>query len=631
MLQESNSNNLIGFKPETLKNDIMTFKDEVLKDFKELKKKFEEKYQIINNEIKDNMDYFNNKLTSFNSKLLEISSQIVVDSMAKEKISELVSFQNKAESIMASNKNKIIMNNEVTENRINYIEKLLKSSVLFPGLIGTNCKYKYLSEFIEYVYKQIISLNESKEQSNQDFRVYKAKVDNFMSSTKIRFENIRNELIIITSDKTQKSEEKIIQELQFRDEKFKDIRIENQEYLLNLDKSLKNFNEDLKSINELRESLESKISQLEKDNDKKINKIQEKYSDIEGEIAILDRNIRKSVFHLNKNGAKIDVINYKRGKSNSRNNTEEDLEEYDEETKKNKNEEKEEIKSKKFPKYIKTKESEITKYIKGEITADEIGRTTNHHKRIFSGNRNNFEERIIEKNDYFKNLTRRANEENKKGDYLLNRKKNNEASINDYFYINPIKKDEKGNSLKIEKKMSKTLSVYENIVKNNFKDLDAKFHSEELTNNYVQKNKVYKSKNIILKINKENTKNNINSFSYTKILERKKSKDYKNKTLNILPIYQVFSIKNIDKNLSFLSKKENESFNKPLSPIIKKFSEVKLGTGSNKKINILNNIPSSPKSKINSKIYNSDSDNNRNRKIKISFNRPFSSEKNKNT
>ena len=516
------------------------------------------------------------------------------------------------------------MNNEVTENRINYIEKLLKSSLLFPGLIGTNCKYKYLSEFVEYIYKQIIGLNESKEKSNQDFRVFKSKVENFMGATKIKVENMRNELIFITSDKTQKSEEKIIQELQFRDEKFKDIRIENQEYLLNLDKSLKHFNEDLKSIKELRESLESKISQLEKENDEKINKIQEKYNGIEGEIAILDRNIRKSVFHLNKNGANIEVINYKRGRSDSRNNT--DDEEYDEETKKNKNEEKDEIKSKRWPKYIKTKESEITKYIKGEITADEIGKAINHHKRIFSSNRNTFEERIIEKNNYFKNLTSRANEENKKGDYLLNKKKNNDVSINDYFDINPIKKDENRKTLKLEKKMSKTLSVYENIVKNNFSDLDAKFHSDELANNFAQKNREDKTKNILLKMNKENNKNNSNSFNFTKILERKKNK---NKTLNIFPFYQVFSIKNIDQNLSFFSKKNNESFNKPLSPIIKKIGEVNSGNGDNKKINIFNNIPKSSKSKISQKFYNSDTDKNNHRKI--SFNRPFSSEKNENT
>ena len=628
MLQESinnyNSNNLIGFKPETMKADIMKFKDEVLKDFKEFKKNFDEKYQTINNEIKDSLDLFNNKLSSFNSKLLEISSQIITDSISKEKISELVAFQKKAESIMTSNKNNIIMNNEVTENRINYIEKLLKSSLLFPGLIGTNCKYKYLSEFVEYIYKQIIGLNESKEKSNQDFRVFKSKVENFMGATKIKVENMRNELIFITSDKTQKSEEKIIQELQFRDEKFKDIRIENQEYLLNLDKSLKHFNEDLKSIKELRESLESKISQLEKENDEKINKIQEKYNGIEGEIAILDRNIRKSVFHLNKNGANIEVINYKRGRSDSRNNT--DDEEYDEETKKNKNEEKDEIKSKRWPKYIKTKESEITKYIKGEITADEIGKAINHHKRIFSSNRNTFEERIIEKNNYFKNLTSRANEENKKGDYLLNKKKNNDVSINDYFDINPIKKDENRKTLKLEKKMSKTLSVYENIVKNNFSDLDAKFHSDELANNFAQKNREDKTKNILLKMNKENNKNNSNSFNFTKILERKKNK---NKTLNIFPFYQVFSIKNIDQNLSFFSKKNNESFNKPLSPIIKKIAEVNSGNGDNKKINIFNNIPKSSKSKISQKFYNSDTNNNNHRKI--SFNRPFSSEKNENT
>ena len=640
MIQDSlnnyNNNNLIGLKPEAIKSDIMKFKEEVLIDLKEIKKKFEEKYVKLNSEIKDSVDLFNQKLLSFNSKLLELSSQIVTDSHTKEKLSELIAFQYKAENIMTSNKNKINMNNEVVEGRINYIEKLLKSSVFFPGLIGTNCKYKTFQEFIDYVFKQIICLNESKEQSTREFKIYKSKVDTFINSTKFKLDNIRNELIIMTSDKTKKTEEKMLQEMQHRDERFNDIRIENQEYLLNLNKSLKHFNEDVNSVKELRESLNSRISQMGTENDEKINRIKEKFNDIESQIAILDRNIKKSIIHLNKNGAKIEIINYKKDKNNSRNNTEDEDLEDDGETKRNKNDEKDDLygddKNKKLPKYIKTKESEITKYIKGEITAEEIGKTLNHHKRIFSSKRNFFEGRVIEKRDYLKNLTNKTNEENKKADYLSNdKKKSNEILINDYFYKNPLKKEDNGNSLKMDKKMSKTLGLYENIIKNNLNDLDAKFHSEVLATNFAQKNKGDNNKNILLKINKENNKNNLNSFNYTKILDKKKNKDYKTKTLNILPPYQVFSLKNIDQNLSFLSSKNGERFNRSLSPHIKKISEVKLGIGSNKNVNILNNLPKSPKSKISQKIFNSDNDNNIKRQIKISFHRAISSERDENT
>ena len=634
-LKDYNNNNLIGLKPEAIKSDIMKFKDEVLIDLKEIKKKFEEKYVKLNSEIKDSVDLFNQKLLSLNSKLLELSSQIVADNFTKEKLSELIAFQYKAENIMTSNKNKIIMNNEIVESRINYIEKLLKNSVFFPGLIGTNCKYKNFQEFIDYVFKQIICLNESKEQSIRDFKIYKSKVDTFMNSTKFKLDNIRNELIIMTSDKTQKTEEKMFQEMHHRDEKLKDIRIENQEYLLNLNKSLKNFNEDVNSVKELKESLNSRISQMGTENDEKINRIKEKFNGIESQIAILDRNIKKSVFHLNKNGAKIEIINYKKDKNNSGDNTEDEDFEDDGETKRNKNDEKdpyENGKNKKFPKYIKTKESEITKYIKGEITAEEIGKNSSHHKRIFSSNKNFFEERVLEKSDYLKNLTNKTNEENKKADYLSNdKKKSNEILINDYFYKNPLKKEDNGNSLKMDKKMSKTLGLYENIIKNNLNDLDAKFHSDVLATNFAQKNKGDNNKNILLKINKENNKNNLNSFNYTKILDKKKNKDYKTKTLNILAPYQVFSLKNIDQNLSFLSSKNGESFNRSLSPHIKKISEVKLGIGSNKNVNILNNLPKSPKSKISQKIFNSDIDNNIKRHIKISFHRDISSERHENT
>ena len=68
MFHDTN-NSLIGLKPEALKSDITKFKNDVLIDFKELKNKLEEKYLKINNEIKDNLELFNNKLLSLNSKL----------------------------------------------------------------------------------------------------------------------------------------------------------------------------------------------------------------------------------------------------------------------------------------------------------------------------------------------------------------------------------------------------------------------------------------------------------------------------------------------------------------------------------------------------------------------------------
>ena len=655
MLQESNDNHnkniIIGLKPEAIKYDIMKFKNDVLIDMKELKKNLEEKYITINSEIKENLELFNKKLLSFNSKLLELSSKIITDSNTKEKLLELLAFKNKSEKIMITNNSRMNILNEVTENRINYIEKLLKSSVFFPGLIGTNCKYKNMNEFIEFIFKEINVLIESKEKSLIDMGIYKTKMDNFVTSTKMKLDTIKNELIFFSSDKTEKSEGKIIKEIELRDEKIKDIRIGNQEYILNLEKSLKNFNEDVKTVKVLKESINEKFEQLEEKNMEKLNKIQEKYNEIENQINILEQNIKKSVYYLNRNGANIEINNVKKGKIYSGNNSgEEELEEnkndeakrninvFTYKKKNNNNEDEKELneeeKNKNKIKYIKVKESEISKYIKGEITAEEIGKSANHRRRVFPSNRNFYEEHIIEKSEYIKSLTNKTSEENKKIDYIINNKRNSNHLINDYFYINHLKNNGNRSTLNTEKKMSRTLSVYENFIKNNYNDLDAKLHSESLAKNLIQKNAIDKNKNFVLKINKENNniykKNNLNTFNYTKILEPKKIQDYKSKKSNMFPLYKVLSLKDINENLSAFVMKNNVNSHKSLSPNVKQISGVMLEKGNNKNLNIFNNLPKSTRTKIKKKINNSDFVGDNTRKIKLNLNRTINSERNDN-
>ena len=112
---------LIGSRPETIKADIMNFKEEVLVDFKELSKNLKQKYNKINNEFKENMELFNNKISDINLKLLELNSKIVTDSVTREKLSQLLNFKEKAEKKMETNSIKIRMMNDEAYNKINEI------------------------------------------------------------------------------------------------------------------------------------------------------------------------------------------------------------------------------------------------------------------------------------------------------------------------------------------------------------------------------------------------------------------------------------------------------------------------------------------------------------------------------
>ena len=278
---------LIGLKPETIKADIMNFKEEVLVDIKELSKKLEEKCRNINQELKNNMNIFNNKISEFNIKLLELSKKIVTDSNTADKLTNLLYFKEKADDLININKYKIEMYVKDTNYRINKIEDLLKESILFPGLIGPYSKFKNFREFIEFVLSQIGALNDFKEKNIIDLGSYKNKIENFLNSTKMRLENIKKEANIFCLENIEKSESKIFREIGFRDEKFNIMKIENEKHFSNLDKNIMIFQNDINNALKENEEKLKKLDMIEilkNKNEENLEEIKKKSNNIENKI-----------------------------------------------------------------------------------------------------------------------------------------------------------------------------------------------------------------------------------------------------------------------------------------------------------------------------------------------------------
>ena len=264
-----------------------------------------------------------------------------------------------------------------------------------------------------------------------------------------------------------------------------------------------------------------------------------------------------------------------------------------------------------FKKRIKSSngsESDITKYVKGEITADEIGLSAYHRKKILRTLKNQFEEHLIDKTEYQKSgLTNRAFSDNKKDNNLINNKNDlNDELFNDDLYLNHANSFENGKVLKTEKRIIKSLSGYRNIMKIDFKDLDAKFHSNDLSLNYNFKSSRNNNNNYFSKINKEknkiHNKNTSCGINFTKINNSKNSKDIKNKiilkNLNLNTNNKILISNNINKELSaikfFNKDKNNSNTNKLLSPIEKKINKNKINFKNNKNVIKVNNKAHSP-------------------------------------
>ena len=80
---------------KNIKNGMLHFKNEMLKDLKNMQKTITEKFDISNSVLKDKLESYDRKLNLFNDKIIQISNLVATDNNLKEKTDKL--FQSNAD------------------------------------------------------------------------------------------------------------------------------------------------------------------------------------------------------------------------------------------------------------------------------------------------------------------------------------------------------------------------------------------------------------------------------------------------------------------------------------------------------------------------------------------------------
>ena len=582
---------LIGSKPETMKMDIILFKEEVLVELKNLNNSLAEKYRKTNQEVKDKLELFDKKLNDFNIKLSDLSTKIITDIKFQEKLSELLIFKDKAQDIMTSNRIKLTFLTDETHESIDKIYSLLKESILYPGVIGNKCKFKNFHEYIDYTLLQIAIMLNFKEKNIMDLSTYKSRIETSFNSMKLQLDNDMSAINYYINENNKKMENKMGLELEMRDEKIKNLKIENYEYITKLNKEVQLFLDEFNLIQKIKTDIEQELKNVKKNNIQYINdkfKIyKEMYHKIENQVRELNSNIKTTVNYLNReDGANIKLMQNeeylsplsesisleKNGKSfifrnnsnfdiiskniydiknigsqknlyfNNKEGLKERIIESAKERMKNKAGQLEENKTQKEkPKSSKRYKSDIMKYIKGEIKAEEIGSLTKYHHHQNHINNNDTEiHKIKDNQNEIKKIKTKTYITKNKHELIYNINK----ALDDSF---ENKKDEKA-----EKKMTKNRSNY------NY--------------NYKYRNIVGKLNDIDVQLNKENNISNTFEFKNLRTIEDinnspKKSKDKKSdnfkKELDNIDINPKKSNDNpnknhLRKNLSLVSSEKSE-------------------------------------------------------------------------
>ena len=187
---DRNLNIKLSSEESKYQKELLHFKNDLLKDFKRIESKLNEKYSDSINDLKLRLKDYDNKFDNVNKKIMELSNTISNDNNIKDNINKLNEFKKKIKKKILEDEIKLNQTNNELHKVITKYDKLLSDSVLYPGIIGNLCKFKNFHEFIDYTLQQISQLNIFKDKSLFDLKAYKVKLEYLIESFKSQIENI---------------------------------------------------------------------------------------------------------------------------------------------------------------------------------------------------------------------------------------------------------------------------------------------------------------------------------------------------------------------------------------------------------------------------------------------------------
>ena len=153
----NNKSNLKLNQKGAIPEHFIFFKEEVLKDIKQLESKIYLKYDIQYNISSNKINKLESKMDQLSQRIEYLSSSITEDHSIKEKVEKLFNSFSKLDEAIVLQDVRIKNNNQRLTETIDKFNKLFSETVIYPGVIGQKAKYKTFHELIDFV---LFSLNQ---------------------------------------------------------------------------------------------------------------------------------------------------------------------------------------------------------------------------------------------------------------------------------------------------------------------------------------------------------------------------------------------------------------------------------------------------------------------------------------
>ena len=292
--------NITNKDKKAIKDDIIFFKEEILKHMNSLEKSFAEQKEEIRAKINGKFILYDETIEKLNTNFSELKKIVELNKYIKEQVDNWSHFKNDISKVSTGNNIKLTLLEKETYNNFHRIDKLLSNSIIYPRVIGENSKFKTFHEYIDYTLTHISSFDIFRSKIELDLKSYKEKVEKIIQMLKFKLDcSIRDSRQIVKNGV--KENEVIIKDyiagkiyaLQEKNKEFEEKTEKNFDELNiglnNFDEKMKFFNDkieekiNLDKFNEEKESIINDINKCKNKNDELIKRINnlEKYNEIQ--------------------------------------------------------------------------------------------------------------------------------------------------------------------------------------------------------------------------------------------------------------------------------------------------------------------------------------------------------------
>ena len=254
----NNKDNITNKDKKSIKDDIMFFKEEILKHMSSLEKSFETQKEEIRSKINGKFILYDETLTKLNNNFNELKKKVEMNDYIKEQMDILDNFKNDIKKSTAEDNIKLVMLEKDVNNNFYRIDKLLNSSIIYPRIIGFNSKFKTFHEYIDYTLNQLTSFDMFKNKMEMDLNSFKSKIDKMIQSLKYKIECSISDSHQIVKNGV-KENELILKE--YINGKIFDLQLKDTELEQKINKYLQDITENLNSYQEKMKLFDEKIEE----------------------------------------------------------------------------------------------------------------------------------------------------------------------------------------------------------------------------------------------------------------------------------------------------------------------------------------------------------------------------------